>query len=74
MAYNFLLQRLQGSIPDRGKRFSPRQNVQIVSGPNHALTKWVLGIFQGLKRPRREADRSPPSRTGIKMELAVPLP
>jgi hypothetical protein len=67
----------QGSITGRGKGlFSPLQSPHLLCGPTEPLIRWVpRAISPELKRPRREADHSPPFNTQVKKVGAIrPLP
>jgi hypothetical protein len=44
-----------------------------VLGPNQPPFQWVLGSSTGIKRPKSEADHSPPSSAVVKMRGAVIL-
>jgi hypothetical protein len=60
----------RGSIPDRGRGFSPNLCVQTGSGTHPAsCTMGTGGSFSGVKaRPGRDADHSPPSSAEVKKE------
>jgi hypothetical protein len=63
-------------LDDRGSRFrfpvgaenlSLHRRVQNGSGAHPASYQWVPGVLSlGIKRPRREADHSPPSSAEVK--------
>jgi hypothetical protein len=59
---------LSGVIfPARARDVSLHHNVQTGSGAIQPPIQWVPGDFPlGLKRPKREADRSPPSSAEVK--------
>jgi hypothetical protein len=38
-------------------------------GPTQPPVQWVAGFFQGVKRPTREADHSPPPDIEVKNQL-----
>jgi hypothetical protein len=60
------------SIPSRVKFFSSSQRPDRLR-PTQPPIKWVPGTtFQGLKRPGREADHSPPSSVEAKNGGAIP--
>jgi hypothetical protein len=63
----------RGSIPCRGKRFSPLRSVQTDSGA-HAVSypMGAAGYFSGVKWPRRKTDYSPPSSAKVKNGGAIP--
>jgi hypothetical protein len=54
-------------IPPESKEFScfPNPTDSPWGPPNHLFNRY-RGLFSGLKRPGREADRSPPSRAEVK--------
>jgi hypothetical protein len=62
----------RGSIPGRGKRFlSSLQRPDRLWGPPSLLSNGYRRLSPGIKRPRREADRSPPSSAQVKNGEAV---
>jgi hypothetical protein len=40
-------------------------------GPTQTPIQWVPGAFSGLKRPKREADNSPPTSAEVKKTVGV---
>jgi hypothetical protein len=54
-------------FPVRVGNFSLHHRVRNGSGPTQSPTEWVPGaVSLGVKRPRRKADRSPPSSAKVK--------
>ena len=39
--------------------------------PSHPLTQWVLGLFQGIKRPGRGADHTPQCSAEVKEKVEL---
>jgi hypothetical protein len=65
-----------GLIPGRGKILLFSTASRPALGPTQPPIRWVPeAIYPGVKRPRREADLSPPSSAGAKNGGAIsPLP
>jgi hypothetical protein len=63
----------RGSIPDRGKIFLFSTAFRPPLRPTQPPIQWVPGAnFTWIKRPRREADHSPPSSKEVKNGGAMP--
>jgi hypothetical protein len=57
----------RNSSPGGGKNFYFFISSKAALGPIQPPTQWVQGaLSQGVKRPRREADRSPPTTAEVK--------
>jgi hypothetical protein len=65
-----------GSITGRGKTFLRSTSSRPPLGPTKPPIQWTLAVLSpGVKRPRREADQSPPFRAEVKKGGATyPVP
>jgi hypothetical protein len=66
--------RSRNSSPDREKNFLFSTSSRPALGPTQPLIQWVPGALSpGVKRPRREADHSPPCRAQEYVGLYIRL-